>query len=220
MQMKHGYSKNPDTAASSAESKGIRVRYVRDKLLRLSREEFCKQSAISHQSLKAWELGWGGGLTENGARKFSKHAKDLGIYCSVPWVMYGIGSPPAPINLKHITLETEEEHIARELLLFRENINAIDTVMYDDGMEPMIKKGDYIGGIAINNPKKAIGQACIVKDITGQEYIRVLQQGDQFDFFHLICLNIQTDSAKEIRNIKLEYAAPIVWLRRTLINIQ
>lgn len=220
METIHKHSKSQDIDPSSAESRGVRVRHIRDRLLGLSREEFCKQSAISHQSLKAWELGWGGGLTENGARKFSQHAKTLGVYCSVPWVMHGIGSPPAPMSQKHITLETEEESIARELLLFRENINAIDTIMHDDGMEPMIKKGDYIGGIVIDNPKEAIGQACIIKDITGMKYVRTLQQGDQPGFFHLICFNLQTDSAKEIRNVQIEYVAPVVWVRRTLVNLR
>src|SRR5437879_933477 len=93
----------------SAEERGNRVRYVRDCLLGLSREEFCKNSNVTNPSLKAWELGWGGGLTESGAKKFIKQARNLGVYCTTAWLMYGIGKPATLWALDLNISEEEEE---------------------------------------------------------------------------------------------------------------
>ena len=54
---------------SSSEARGRRIRFIREHLLSLTREEFCRESNITAQSLKGWELAWGGGLSQQGAEK-------------------------------------------------------------------------------------------------------------------------------------------------------
>ena len=93
----------------SAEERGKRVRYIRDRLLGLSREQFCKNSEMTNHSLKAWELAWGSGLTESGAKKLVLHAKSLGVYTSCAWLMHDIGNTPMLITQDFDIHEDEVE---------------------------------------------------------------------------------------------------------------
>lgn len=200
---------------SSPEERGNRVRYVRDRLLGLSREDFCKNSEVKHPSLKAWELAWGGGLTESGAKKFVKRAAQLGVYCTVPWLMHGIGKHAILITKDINIFEEKEEHITKELLVFRELPGAIDTVVKDDAMIPLLYPDNYVGGIILENTEDAVDKECIVVDANGDFYVRVLKHGDETGRYNLICLNEHPHLAKkEIKNIQIQIVAPIIWIRR------
>lgn len=201
---------------TSPEERGKRVRYVRDHLLNLSRAEFCKHSDISNQSLKAWELAWGGGLTESGAKKFARQAEKLGVHCSPPWLLHGIGTQPAPANSKKNQHSSQEdEQIAKELLAFRETPNTIDTTVTDDAMKPLLSPGDYVGGI-LQNTDQSVSHPCIIIDTNDNLYTRILELGTEPNKFNLISLNEKTAQAKEIRNIEIKQAAPIIWIRKRL----
>ncbi|MBA2657823.1 MAG: hypothetical protein H0U70_12715 [Tatlockia sp.] len=200
---------------SSAEARGKRLRFIREHLLSLSREEFCRESNITPQSLKGWELAWGGGLSQPGAIKVVKRAKELNVYCTEPWLMHGVGRS-ALIITKDLDLEEgDENHIAKELLLFRELDYSIDTVIKDDGMLPFLYPGSYVGGIMVRNIENAVGKECIIVADNNEILVRVLKYGDAANLYDLICLNEQTTSVKkEIKNTAIKFAAPIIWIRR------
>lgn len=199
---------------SEIEERGKRVQFIRKELLGLSRSDFCKNFSLSPQSLKAWELSWGGGLNEDRARDLTCHLKKLGIHTTVPWLMHGIGNPPSPLTNEVYISEEEEEHIAKELLLFRELSGAVDTIIDDDCMAPLLYAGDYIGGVIVSEPKLAIDQICIVTDSNGKTFVRTLKAGDKINFYHLQSFNEDNRSSVEIRNIPIKTAAPVLWIRR------
>jgi hypothetical protein len=200
---------------SSPEARGKRLRYIREHILSLTREEFCRDSNITPQSLKGWELAWGGGLSQPGAKKVVKRTKELKIYCTESWLMHGIGRS-ATIITKDLDLEEgDENHIAKELLVFRELECSIDTVIKDDGMLPLLYPGNYVGGIIVKNTDNAVGKECIIVADNNEIFVRILKQGEERSRYDLVCLNPNTTLVKkEIKNTAIKFAAPIVWFRR------
>lgn len=200
---------------SSPEARGKRVRFVREHLLSLAREEFCRGSNITAPSLKGWELSWGGGLSQQGAEKIVKRAKELNIYCTESWLMHGIGRSATHVTKDLDIQDGDEGHIAKELLLFRELQNSIDTIIKDDGMIPFLYPGNYVGGIIVKNIENAIGKECIIIADNDEIFVRVLKHGEEPGRYHLSCLNEHPMLVKkEIKNTAIKFAAPIVWIRR------
>lgn len=200
---------------SSPERRGKRIRFVRDRLLSLTRDEFCQDSDITSGAIKGWELGWGSGLTQQGAEKIARRAKQLNVYCSDSWLMHGIGREAIYLTKDLDIQEGDENHIAKELLLFSEINNSVNAIVKDDGMSPLLYPGNYVAGIICNKIESAIGKECIIVDDNSDMYIRTLQQGDNKGLFNLVCLNQNPNLVKkEMKNIAVKIAAPIIWIRR------
>lgn len=202
------------TDKSAIQERGLRVRYIREKLLEISREDFCINFSFTPQSLKAWELSWGGGLNEDRAKDLAAHLKKLGIYTTASWLMHGIGDQPAPMTNECFVSEEDDEHIAKELLVFRELSNTVDTIIDDDSMAPFLLSGDYVAGILMSNPSLAINQPCIITDNSGKVTVRILRKGDKGNFYHLEIYNKKSGTTKDIKNIPIKSAAPILWIRK------
>ena len=201
---------------SSPDARGKRIRYIREHLLSQAREEFCRDSDITAQSLKGWELAWGGGLSQQGAIKLVRRARELNIYCTESWLMHGIGRNATLITKDLDIQDGDESHIAKELLLFRELRHSIDTVIKDDGMLPFLYPGNYVGGIIVNNINNAIGKECIIVADNNEILVRVLKYGAEPARYDLVCFNEHTTLVKkEIKNTAIKFAAPIIWIRRT-----
>lgn len=201
--------------ASSPEARGKRLRFIREHLLSLTREEFCRDANFTAQSLKGWELAWGGGLSQPGAIKIVNRAKSLNIYCTESWLMHGIGRAATPITKDLNIQDGDESHIAKELLLFREIQHSIDMVIKDDSMIPFLYPGNYVGGIIVSNIEKAIGKECIIITDNDEKFVRILRYGEEPARYNLVCLNEHTALVKkEIKNTAIKFAAPIVWIRR------
>ena len=128
--------------------------------------------------------------------------------------MHGIGNLPKPLNKQVYISEEEEEHIAKELLVFRELSNTVDIIMGDDSMAPLLFSGDYIGGVLVSEPKLAIDQMSIITDTSGHTFVRILRPGDKENFYHLESFNNEEPSSSEARNITIKTAAPVLWIRR------
>lgn len=204
-----------DNNMSSPEARGKRIRFIREHLLSLTREEFSRESNITAPSLKGWELGWGGGLSQQGAEKVVLRAKQFNIYCTEAWLMHGIGRAAIHLTKDLDIQDGDETHIAKELLLFRELENSIDTIIKDDGMIPYFYPGNYVGGLIVKNIKHAINKECIIVADNDDIYVRTLKYGDDPGLYNLCCLNDNvTLVKKEIKNILIKFAAPIVWIRK------
>jgi len=200
---------------SSPEVRGKRIRFIREHLLSLTREEFCRDSNITAQSLKGWELAWGGGLSQPGAIKIVNRAKELNIYCTDTWLMHGIGRTAIPITKDLNIQDGDESHIAKELLLFRELSHSVDMIIKDDGMIPFLYPENYVGGIIVSNIENAIGKECIIIADNDEMFVRILKHGEEPARYDLLCLNEHTTFVKkEIKNTAIKSAAPIIWIRR------
>jgi len=201
--------------SSSPEQSGKRLKYIRTHLLNLTRLQLCENTPISVAALKAWELGLGGGLTPKGAEKLLPRLQELGIYCSVPWLLHGIGTPATFQTTALQADAVEDAQMAEELLTFRRQGNTLDSVIADDGLLPVFVPGSWVGGIIQPKLSECIGKICIIVSQSNEIYVRVLQAGDAPDCFHLECLNPQPHLTKRVLlNIPIKMVAPVVWNRR------
>lgn len=227
-------------STDSQEARGIRARYIREKVLGLSRNKFSKRHKdleLTVSTLQNWEDARYGGLTEKGARKLIEAFAKEGINCSLQWLLFGIGDAPPeirdfnlvvanivgskatadfpPSNLPRVT---DEESIAKELRYFRElHVDAIDAIVNDDGLCPYVEPGDCVAGIRLTGQDihRAIGFNCIIQTYTGQILVRKLEAGSEPGLFTLICTNLDTQvSDAKLLNVKLFSVAPIIWLRK------
>lgn len=79
-----------------------------------------------------------------------------------------------------------------------------------DSMYPAYNDGDLIYcKQRLNSPDDAIGLECMVKVEGGQRLLKRVSKGSKRRFFTLLSYN-----APPIEDVRLEWAAPVVWIRR------
>ena len=204
--------------AGSPEERAKRVRYLREKVLRFSREAFSTKSGIPINTLQNWEQSRHSGLIERGAKKIIQALDDAGITCSQEWLLYGIGeSPSSSLTSRPEIYLTEEEVIAEELQLFhRLNTNTVDILIKDDSMLPHFWPGDYAAGKRYTGEdiKKTIGLPCIVETISGNVLVRYLEESAETSHYNLLCANQLALAKIKLESVELISAAPVLWLRR------
>lgn len=201
--------------SSSPEQAGKRLKYIRIHLLNLTRKELCTNTEVSIPALKAWELGLGGGLTEKGTEKLIPRIRELGIYCSVPWLLHGIGTAATYQTESLQTNAAEDTQIAKELLCFRSQGNTLTAVIKDDGMLPHLPPDTLVGGIIVNDLHTALEKECIIVTQDNEIFVRILLAAKTAEQYDLECVNQQPHlTKKSIKNVKIKAAAPIVWIRR------
>jgi hypothetical protein len=201
--------------SSSPEQAGKRLKYIRIHLLNFTRNEICANTEVSIPALKAWELGLAGGLTEKGAEKLIPRFRELGIYCSAPWLLHGIGTEATFQTESLQTNAAEDAQIAKELLCFRSQGNTLTAVIKDDGMLPTLPPETLVGGIMINDLQTALEQKCIIVTQDDETFVRILLAAKAAGYYDLECANKQPHLAKKIiKNVKVKAAAPIIWIRR------
>jgi transcriptional regulator with XRE-family HTH domain len=208
---------------SNPSSRGKRLRTIRS-MAGLTRDQLEQKYGLSTYTVQSWESARAGGLTQRGAERFVPIAQNEGIYCTVDWLMYGVGEPPRPTYLQ-LNPKPEPDYkqdeataITQELLLFRSlNRDAIDFVVSDNGMEPYYCKGDYVAGKRYfdDSIARLVGHNCIVQTINNEILLRRVKQSKQEGFYNLLCLNPDTVIDRTtLYNQKLISAAPVIWHRR------
>jgi hypothetical protein len=214
-----------EKSLGSAEARSERLRFLREEVLRASRAEMEHMTGISDSSIANWEYDRYSGLTDSGAKRIEEACKKLGINCTAKWLLFGTGKAPSATlmtgesltDLSDLNL-TQEETIAEELKVFhRLNKNAVDFIMQDDSMLPFFRPHDVLAGIQhfSSDIEKAINQVCIVKTLTGQTSVRLLQKSNEVGHYFLSCSNLSANAATPAEEAtKLFSAAPVLWLRR------
>lgn len=193
----------------------------------LSRREFAKRYGVAPGTLQHWEDINGNGLTEKGAHRLIKALQSSGIYCSFEWLMHGSGKGPYAEQTNNtfsaLSFEpnNESNNIKQELALFYQHYKeAIDCIIQDDGMWPVYKINDHVAGHRIYGHAidDYIGQECIVMTVDGDLLVRELRRSELPNHYTLACINPRTSINKPIiYDIQLVSAAPILWLRRSLL---
>lgn len=190
-------------------SPGKRIMHVR-KLSGLSRSGFQDASNISQHTIQSWELEKSI-LTEKGAAKLAEAINQLGITCSKQWLLSGKGPSPSLQTSKESSLDNKLT-IDKEIETFLQfNDEAIVVATPDDGVDPYISKGTYVGGIKTQQYSNLINKICIVETNDERTLIRKLMKDG--DGVILVCTNPSTKQLPVLKNIKLKYAAQIIWQR-------
>lgn len=83
----------------------------------------------------------------------------------------------------------------------------------DASMAPVYRRGDMLvchrrAGKYVEN---LIGTDCVVKTVTGEGYVKILQRGSRIGRYNLRSYN---PLFNDIEDVVLEWAAPIAWIKR------
>ena len=83
-----------------------------------------------------------------------------------------------------------------------------------DSMSPVYRNGDLLIGSKQSGPRadNLVGLDCIVLTDRNERYVKFLAKGDAPGKFHLRSYN---PAHKDIPNVRLQWAAPIVWVKRS-----
>ena len=214
-----------DTQSTSL-ARGSRLEVLR-RMARLTRREFAEKHGISANTIQSWETGKSGGLTIRGAQRIIPAFHQEGIYCTLDWLMHGVGQPPQLTNLQFSGIHETEgpsfyhppdtKAITQELLTFRNvNANPADLIVNDDGMEPRYKLGDYVAGIRRTGDsiRYLVNQDCLVQTKNNEVLLRRIKSNSQSNLYDLLCINLNSQvPLSTLYAQALIWAAPIIWHR-------
>lgn len=206
-----------------------RIKYVRDKLLKLSRAEVFKKHGLSVDTLSAWESGKTQ-LTEKAIERCIKIFTAENLIVSREWLLTGEGLDPRfsfDLN-RYIHTTTHDATAGREndtLLLAKEidffrslSPNSVTVLVPNDSMLPVYSRGDYVGGRFLfgKNILNCIGKDCIVKTRDDSIFVRRVVRNTQTGGYNLVCLNPSCNDNTEpvLFDVEISCAAPIIWYRR------
>lgn len=175
-----------------------------------------KKYGIAYNSFRNWEKGEFSGLSESGAIKLSQICNELGYNVSVEWLLFGIGQDPF-CNKQMIN---DRENAEKELKFFHHHLlDSIDTLISDDALAPWYQPGDIVAGKCLldNAMEFAIGFPSIVKTQNNEVLVRIVHSGNDIELYNLECSNPNTTvNSPMITDVKLLFAAPILWSRRVI----
>jgi hypothetical protein len=204
---------------SSPQARAQRLLWVRH-MVNLPRQTFSDYPGLNPDCIYRWEKVKRGGLTRKGAHKIVERLAQLGVACSVQWLLEGIGQAPVvqpavSIDVEPLMGNAEEYQIAEELEAFRRNAHAIEWFVPDDAMAPEYCKGDYVAGVQVPDIIEGLGLACIVQTKKGERLLRKVEVGTDIGRYALLCTNPSQGRPVIQHDVELHSVAPILWRRRT-----
>ena len=199
---------------------GNRIKSLR-MLTGCSRKIFSLKTQISENTLKIWEDPQKRkGLSKKGAIKLIEAVKNLGIECSLEWLLEGVGHGPSIINNQFLP-ETgevswgEEEAIFKDIEAFKKNNpNPIVVMITDGSLLPYYSYEDYVGGSKRTGKDidLLIGSICIIELDTGVLIRKILKKDANG---YTICVLNKNESVEETKNnVEIISAAKVVFCRR------
>lgn len=214
----------------SPEAVGKRLRRLRQ-IAGLKRKQMAELAEVGETSISVWEHGKSNfELSQRSINKILDAVKKVGIFCSEDWLRKGVGVPPKIMpndNSEKIINFIKQGHFEKEITLTLEeeiqlfaslhSSNVILKVEHD-GMLPIIKSGDYIGGTWYSNfDDNQFEQniACIVQ-INGKLDLRNIRKGTKPDLYTISYLTYSTGLTApfEIRDIPVQKIAQLKRLWR------
>ncbi len=215
--------------------RGKRAKRCRN-MANLSRIEMCDDGQININTLKGWELGKHGGLTQDGARRVVARIARAGVNCTTSWLMDAAGEAPnlvynLPLQNEVIEGNTEESRIKSELIYFSGAFTGRQVSsmkIQDEAMLPLYAADDYVAGVKYyeKNIDFCLGMIGIAELPNGKTLLRKLRKSPNIpDRYDITALNDRCwTSDSIILNVPLASFAPLLWHRRprttAALNVQ
>lgn len=207
-------------------ARGQRLKKARN-LASLTAEELAKKIGYSRQAVSYWENGVNNGLSRKGAEKVLEVLKKQNVSCDLNWLLYGIGERPIWLGENATTRDWQiaennqaqyyrtQPSLLQEMELYKQNHeHVVITQIKHKDMQPVYEPNDWIGGCFEPIHSDLFGKVCII-NLEGQLEVRILNQGDTPETYHLQLLNPtkETTHPSELKNILLKEAAKVkrVW---------
>lgn len=201
----------------SPQARAQRLLWVRH-MVNLPRHTFSDYPGLNPDCIYRWEKVKRGGLTRKGAHKVVERLAQLGVVCSVQWLLQGIGHEPVfqsgSIDVEPLKGNEEEYQIAQEIDAFRRNSHAVEWVLPDNAMAPEYCEGDYVAGVRVPHVIDGLGLACIVQTTTGERLLRKVEVGSQLGRYALLCTNPSAERPMIQHDVEIHSVAPVLWRRR------
>jgi len=227
--LQHSPKSKKEPTLLSAEARGHRLKQLRQLTgstpnKPLTRAAIERKYGINAHSLKNWEDGHGGGLTESGARRMINVYQQENIHCSIPWLMQGVGATPtrllpsiqqAPDFMQRtdpIATAVKEQQDFKSL-----HLEGITFEVKDDAMAPFYLSGDVVGGVRhyARDIDQLINCDCIIETNTGETWLRRLQKSTVPGQYNLYALNPNTKIERPaLYAVEVVAAAPVMRIWR------
>lgn len=143
---------------------GERIAFCRG-LLGFTRKEFVNQFKIVTLSTFArWELNTIN-IPEQKIKKLIEFFNNSGILVKSEWIRYNEGIPPINITLKNFEANNFDEIVYLALNSVSQKIKDFKFFQINNNFfDPILKYGDYVGGITIKNNYEALNnKLCFIK---------------------------------------------------------
>lgn len=142
---------------------GERISYCRN-LLGISRDELaCSSKVASVATLARWELDY----TEIPKLKLEKLIEFFqlnGIDVNIGWILFNNGRSPINTNLQKIDSLNFDELAYVTLSNLKSTIENFEICQINNNFfEPILRSGDYIGGISDNNIETLTNKLCYIE---------------------------------------------------------
>ncbi len=197
----------------------------------LSRAEMCDDAKLNINTLKGWELGKHGGLTENGAKKIVMRLARNFVNCSFGWLMSGIGPPPTLMQEKKSLFASAENELSEEFFIQNElfcfttscankQINFLK--VSDAAMLPTFAPNDYVAGIKYfdQHMEYLLGMSGIVELNNNISLLRKLVKNSKTKLYNLVPINpIYLEDNGIILDVNVSSFTPILWHRKPEVFI-
>jgi hypothetical protein len=185
----------------SADARANRLKEAR-KIGRISLRDITNNGVINYNTFCGWESGKHGGLTQKGALKVVEALNQLGVKCSIEWLLYGIGQKP--ISLHPMMIPRPLSSIKDFIPIHSDFIKQlypefIGIRIEDDAMSPKYNIGDFVSGMPLS--QKKITQA------SGKDVI--VQLRGETTIIRKLVINSKNNSASLI-SVNTSYHEPIL----------
>lgn len=212
--------------SESKDTKG-RIRFLRS-LTGLTAKEFCERYGVSHSSYTKWEAGFLP-ISASKAKTLVAIAEQNGIYCTLSWLLHGIGQSPHEqknpsgeyVNIEY-SGKSEDIHmtISKEHEFFKKTYKDAEIlVICDKSMEPQFKVGEYVGGTCVDlkKIKKYLDYPCIITTEDGK--VRLRRVGYNNKSFFLFGTNTRYTGGPIFElSPKIIKLAPVFWHRMLRVD--
>jgi transcriptional regulator with XRE-family HTH domain len=163
--------------------KGQRLRFIRT-LSGMTAKAFAHICGVGYTTINCWEKGVNS-LTEKGAQRIVTAMQNIGVNCTISWLLRGQGELPTieqqkfsrfnyntiipPISqlaVQEGTLVYDKTSMCKEIEQFKALHTAhLISVIQDESMSPIYQPGDWVGGPSLlkENLELAHQKNCVVK---------------------------------------------------------
>jgi transcriptional regulator with XRE-family HTH domain len=196
-------------------ARGKRLRRLR-KLAGLTRDELAARADVSRASMSYWENATYSGLSYKAAEKVIPVIKAEGIFCSVEWLLLGIGQDPYQTSGGATEGKKGSSQVIQQEIEFFTSLNPHAVVMQlqHDGMAPFFAQGDYIGGIwqKADAVRKIDPEANYIVQIGNLSQVRRLKRDTRTGLYDVSYLNPVKGKNEQFEShgVRLESIAPVI----------
>ncbi|MBN2690110.1 MAG: helix-turn-helix transcriptional regulator [Gammaproteobacteria bacterium] len=179
-----------------------------------------KEIGVSKETVRSWEKGIAGGLTEKGASQLEDAAIAFNVKVDAMWLLYGIGDAPKIIKQTEQEEITPKQSKAEKAIKINSYIeeflstpNTLAFEITDESMLPFYEIGDILGCEIIDEPQKE-NSDCVITLADDTQLCRTISHAKAKNKYNYSCYNTDANTPNLFKNntkLKQIAAIRIIW---------